>query len=187
MKTLLIPLGVILFFRRQVISWSNPLFCVIYFSGQEVDSMVYTMTVALGDSYWHRYYLWNSQRNPLKKENNQTCQGLLPRRNDEALPEVLAETAPERVARTGRTAWIETILPLGVVLQYYIIPSSVTLPHIGDYLTKGHIYALEILSTYESILGRESSFLTSATPKFRSQNSLQRRKTGISSGHLFLY
>lgn len=149
--------------------------------------MVYTMTVALGDSYWHRYYLWNSQRNPFKKENNQTCQGLLPRRNDEALPEVLAETAPERVARTGRTAWIETILPLGVVLQYYIIPSSVTLPHIGDYLTKGHIYALEILSTYESILGRESSFLTSATPKFRSQNSLQRRKTGISSGHLFLY
>lgn len=48
---------------------------------------------------------------PILKKNNQTCQGLLPRRNDEALPEVLAETAPERVARTGRTTWIETTLP----------------------------------------------------------------------------
>lgn len=56
-----------------------------------------------------------SEKHILKK-NNQTCQGLLPRRNDEALPEVLAETAPESVARTGRTAWIETILPLGAVL-----------------------------------------------------------------------
>lgn len=86
---------------------------------------------------------------PILKKNNQTCQGLLPRRNDEALPEVLAETAPERVARTGRTTWIETILPEGAVLQYYIIPSSVTLLHFGDYLTEGHTYALEILSRYE--------------------------------------
>lgn len=83
------------------------------------------------------------------KENNQTCQGLLPRRNDKGLPEILPETAPERVSRTGRTTWIETILPQGAVLQYYIIPSSVTLLHFGDYLTKGHTCALEILSTHE--------------------------------------
>lgn len=33
---------------------------------------------------------------PILKKNNQTCQGLLPRRNDEDLSKVLAETDPER-------------------------------------------------------------------------------------------
>lgn len=64
MKTLLIPLGLILSFRRQIGDFLIKSSLLFYFSGQELDSMVYIMTAAMGNSYWHRYYLWNSQRNP---------------------------------------------------------------------------------------------------------------------------
>lgn len=150
MKTLLIPVGVILFFRRQVISWSNSLFCVTDFSGQELDSMVYTMTVAMGNSYWPSYYLWNSQRKAFLRKTTKLVKGCFQEGMIKACPRFYQkQSAPERVSRTGRTTWIETILPQGAVLQYYIIPSSVTLLHFGDYLTKGHTCALEILSTHE--------------------------------------
>lgn len=151
-KTLLISLGLIPFFRgeRYMISWSNSLFCIslCVFQGRNWIAW-YTMTIITGNSYWHRYYLRNSQRNSFLGKTSKLVKGCFQEGTVKACPRSWQQrSAPETVARTSRTTRTETILCLGVVLQYYIIPSSVTLLHFGEYFMKSHTYAFQKLSTH---------------------------------------
>lgn len=71
------------------------LYFSVYFSGQELDSMVYH------DNYNGKFLLaqilpQEFLEKSIFRKNIQTCPGLLPRRNDESLTEVLAEVASPR-------------------------------------------------------------------------------------------
>lgn len=105
------------------------------------------MTIIMGNSCWH--YLRNSQRNPFLGKTSKLVKGCFQEGMMKACPRSQQKwSAPETVARTGKTTGIETILHLGVALQYYIIPSSVTLLHVGENFMKGHKYALQKLSIH---------------------------------------
>lgn len=90
----MILLELIPFFRRErkrydfLIEFSL-LYFSVFFLGQELDSLVY-------HNYNRMFLLAQILPQEFSEKSNfrktiQTCQGLLPRRNDESLPEVLAE------------------------------------------------------------------------------------------------
>lgn len=187
MKTLLIPLGVILFFQ-ETHRWF-------------LDQILSSVLLTFQGRNWIAWCIpWQLQweipvgtdttsgiiRETHFKEKQPNLSRAASKKEWWSLARGFSRNSPRENCQNWKNNMDRNNSPRGcsfAVLHYSFISHTITLW--GLFNRRSHICSWNIKQIW-IILGWDSSFLISATSKFRSQNFLQRR-TGISSGHLFLY